>query len=69
MQKVIEQIRSKLIPFIEGDAQAPFVELNRHVPQVNSYAVGGDFSPRLAGRKIPMQNYEKLGKILPISWL
>lgn len=58
MQKVIDEMRKKLNPFLEGGGAT---RANAGLPQVY------DMSRIL--RKIPEQNYEGLRKMAPISWL
>lgn len=58
MQNVINEVRAKLNPFLEGGDVA---NSNARLPQVY------DMSRII--RKIPEQNYEGLRKFAPISWL
>lgn len=65
MQKVIEATREKLLPYIGGTSEMPFL-----LPKATfQYAAPPELHAGRFVRKIPQQNYEKLGRFLPISWL
>lgn len=58
MQKIVDEIRSKLAPFVGG------AKLETWYPAYLPEPGFGRFV-----RKIPLQNYERLSKMVPISWL
>lgn len=65
MRKAIEATREKLLPFIGGTSDMPFV-----LPEPSyDFTAPPEPHPGRFIRKIPERNYEKLGKFLPISWL
>lgn len=53
MQKIVEQTRIRLEPFLGNRAAADFGEIR---------------GPRFI-KKIPASNYQNLPKLVPISWL
>ncbi len=58
MQKIVEEIRGKLAPFTGGE------KIESWYPAFMPEPGFGRFI-----RKIPSQNYERLPKMVPISWL
>lgn len=67
MQQIIESIRAALHPHVGVSPAMPFA-----IPEAPAFPLALQSPPSAPGRfvrKIPKENYEHLGKLIPINWL